>query len=323
MRLRVLHTTRYTYPSPIRDSQNELRLMPLSDADQTCLDFRLSTTPPARLFSYDLPTGRIHHFNLRAPHDTLAITAEALVVTFRHDPFAGLDLISDESGFYTREGVRQRYIEYLAPTERVPFHPEIDRIAAVARRQAGEGTASFLIALARALHRAFAFAPGSTHVNSTLQHILEHRRGVCQDFTHLMLAVCRRQGIPARYVSGYLYTGERTADNAGKREADEVETGQIVTGRITDEGYPAARAVAAAPSESELVGGDAMHAWVECLLPDEKWHGFDPTNNLLTNDSYIKVHYGRDYGDVPPVRGVYHGPAEHTLEVAVRVTADH
>src|SRR5437868_6691715 len=98
--------------------------MPLSDSDQTCLDFRLSTTPPTRLAAYDLPTGRVHHFNLRAPHSELTIRAESLVVTYRHDPFATLPLTGDDGEFYQRDGVRQRYAEYLAPTERVPLHPE-------------------------------------------------------------------------------------------------------------------------------------------------------------------------------------------------------
>ncbi len=313
MHLRVFHTTRYTYPSPAIESHNELRLMPLSDGDQTCLDFRLSTTPPAHLSAYDLPTGRVHYFDVRPPHSELVIQAESLVVTFKHDPFESLQLIADDSAFYAREGVRQRYAEYLLPTERVPLHPETDRIAAVARRQAGIGTASFLISLARLLHRVFTYAPGSTNVNTTLLQVLEHKQGVCQDFAHLMLAVCRRQGIPARYVSGYLYTGETTTQTS--LESDAALSAHATEGRTTETSRPL-------EAVKPWVSGDAMHAWVECLLPDERWHGFDPTNNLLTNDSYIKVHYGRDYGDVPPVRGVYRGPFAHTLHVSVRVLQD-
>lgn len=307
MRLRVYHTTRYQYPSAVTDSQNEVRLMPLSDSDQTCLDFRLSINPPARIFAYDLPSGRVHQFSLRAPHLELAITAESLVVTHRSNPFAHLQLVSDDGAFYTQEGVRQRYIEYLTPTDRVPLHPETDRIAAVARRQAGIGTASFLISLTRLLHKVFTYAPGATNVNTSLLQVLEQKQGVCQDFAHLMLAICRRQGIPARYISGYLFTGDRRSGTASVPESD----GETPTPKIPTD-----------PNDEELVGGDAMHAWVECLLPNERWHGFDPTNNLLTNDHYVKVHYGRDYGDVAPVRGVFHGPAGQSLQVAVRVTAD-
>ncbi|MCS6775511.1 MAG: transglutaminase family protein [Chloroherpetonaceae bacterium] len=295
MRLRVYHTTRYLYPQPARESHNELRLMPRSDDDQTCLDFRLSITPQARIFAYDLPSGRVHHFNYRPPHNTLTIQAEALVVTHRSDPFYFLQLTTEDRAFYQLEGVRQRYAEFLAPTPRVPLVEDADRIAAIARRQAGASTASFLISLTRALYRVITYTPGATHVNTSLQQVLEKRQGVCQDFAHLMLAVCRRQGIPARYISGYLYTGQRHEETEAHLTAE----------------LPA-----------PLVSGDAMHAWVECLMPDERWCGFDPTNNLLANDHYIKVHYGRDYNDVAPVRGVYHGPAEHTLEVSVRVVRE-
>jgi transglutaminase-like putative cysteine protease len=319
LRLRIYHTTRYTYPAPASESYNEVRLMPLSDSDQTCLDFRLSTTPAAPVFAYDLPTGRVHHFNVRAPHNELVIEAASLVVTHRRDPFAMLQLTNDDSEFYTREGVRQRYFEYLAPTDRVPLHPETDRIARVARKHAGVGTASFLIALTRALFRAFSYAPGATHVNTSLQQVLDHRRGVCQDFAHLMLAVCRRQGIPSRYIGGYLYTGEQEAGSAPeKRQAIVGMPEPSQEGRRHREPEPEQPR----PASSGLVSSDAMHAWVECLLPDGQWRGFDPTNNLLASDAYVKVHSGRDYGDVPPVRGVYHGPFAHTLDVSVHVTSE-
>jgi transglutaminase-like putative cysteine protease len=312
VRLRVFHTTRYSYPTPVAATHNEVRLMPLSDEDQICLDFRLSTSPPAHLFAYDLASGRVHHFDLQMPHSELTIHAESLVVTHRHDPFAGLPLTGEDDEFYTREAVRQNYAEYLAPTFRVQLHPETDRIASVARRQGSVGTASFLIALTRLLNRVLAYIPGSTNVNSTIQQVLEQKQGVCQDFAHLMLAICRRQGIPARYVSGYLYTGERPLTPAGSQS----------TVADSEAGESAASETSPPEGSGGLVSGDAMHAWIECLLPDNRWYGFDPTNNLLTNDAYIKVHYGRDYGDVPPVRGVYRGPFAHTLEVSVRVVAD-
>ncbi len=297
MRLRIFHTTRYVYPIPAGESHNEVRLMPLSDDDQTCLDFRLKLTPPARVFAYDLPSGRVHYFDTRERHEELAIRAESLVITHRQNPFRFLPTGDGETDreFYRRESVRQDYAEFLTATERVHLHPETDRIAAIARKQAsGAGTVPFLMALTRQLYRVLAYAPGTTSVNTTILHVLEHREGVCQDFAHLMLAICRRQGIPARYVSGYLYTGEDDPAHASK-----------------DPDAP-----------HGLVSGNAMHAWVECLLPDNRWHGFDPTNNLLANDYYIKVHTGRDYGDVPPVRGIYRGPFAHSLEVSVRVTSD-
>ena len=295
MRLRIRHITRYVYPIPAVESHNELRLMPLSDHDQTCLDFRLTLAPGARTPAYDLPSGRVHYFDTRIQHAELAIVAESLVVTHRKNPFLVLPPSEEDGEFYLRESVRQDYAEFLTGTKRVQLYPETDRIAAVARKQAsGAGTVAFLMALTRQLYRVLAYAPGATTVNTSVLQVLEQSQGVCQDFAHLMLAICRRQGIPSRYVSGYLYTGEGTGTESG-----------------SDPDAP-----------HGLKSGNAMHAWVECLLPDSQWHGFDPTNNLLTNDHYVKVHTGRDYGDVPPVRGIFRGPSAHMLEVDVRVVSD-
>lgn len=300
MRLRITHTTRYHYPTPASESHNELRLMPLSDDAQTCLDIRLELTPPAHIRAYDLPSGRVHFFDTRVRHSELAIQAQSLVITHRQNPFLFLPASQEDGEFYRRESVRQDYAEFLVPTERVQLYPETDRIAAIARKQAsGAGVVPFLMALTRQLNRVLTYAPGATNVKTSILHVLEHREGVCQDFAHLMLAVCRRQGIPSRYVSGYLYIGEdREEDRQGAFAGAEDEVPQ------------------------RLVSGSAMHAWVECLLPDNGWHGFDPTNNLLANDYYVRVHTGRDYGDVPPVRGVYRGPFAHTLDVSVHVAAD-
>lgn len=274
--------------------------MPVSDDDQTCLDFRLKTMPAAVQFAYDLPTGRVHHFDIRSPHRELKIEAESLVVTHRANPFALLPHTEDDENFYSQEHVRSGYAEYLMPTTLVQLHPETDRIAAVARKQSGPGTTSFLKALTRRLHRVLSYKPGATRVDSSILHVLEKNEGVCQDFAHLMLSICRRQSIPSRYVSGYLFTGRAAEDN---------ESGKSSLNESFD-------------TSAGLISGDAMHAWVECLLPDNRWHGFDPTNNLLTNDHYIKVHFGRDYTDVTPIRGIYRGSASHSLDVTVQIIHD-
>ena len=316
MRLRVNHTTRYAYATPATDSYNELRLMPLSDADQTCLDFRLTPTPRAAVFAYDLPSGRVHHFTVRQPHRELTIEAESLVVTRRTNPFDRLQLISPDMDYYDSEAVKQRHYEFLTPTERVPFVEETERIAAVAQKQSSGSAASFLIALTRLLHRVFTYAPGATNVNTSILQVLEQKQGVCQDFAHLMLAVCRKRGIPARYISGYLYTGAEKEDENELNLADDESDSAEKRWRDGRDGPRTGGA------NRPLVSGNAMHAWVECLLPGEQWCGFDPTNNLVVNAHYIKAHFGRDYGDLPPVRGLYRGPAAESLEVGVRVVVD-
>ena len=130
------------------------------------------------------------------------------------------------------------------------------------------------------LHRSFTYLPGSTWVVSPIEHILDSRQGVCQDYAHVMIAIARSWHIPACYVSGYLYM-----DGQG----------------------------------GEAVPQKATHAWVECRLPGLGWIGFDPTNRSLANERHIRVAVGRDYQDVAPVRGVFVGGGESRLDVEVRV----
>lgn len=287
MNLWVIHTTRYRYESMVTTSHNEMRLIPLSDTDQSCTQAHIGVQPSAPQFHYDMPSGRVHHVNIRTPHRELTIRMEARVATRLPDPVVGLDLYGEAGGFYGPERSAD-FCEWLFPTRRVPHdHPDVaDELEALTRRarDAAEGPSplAFLLALTRRIHQEFPYDSSATHVETTLEEVLSHhRRGVCQDFAHVMLAVCRREGIPARYVSGYLFTG------------------------------------------LGLHSGDVMHAWIECLVPDAEgrpvWRGFDPTNDLMANDAYVKVHRGRDYGDVTPIRGVVQGGGASTLEVDVRV----
>jgi transglutaminase-like putative cysteine protease len=280
----VQHITRYRYLKPVSHSHNEVRLMPTTDANQTCLVFNVTTDPEATVFHFDLPWGRVHHFDLIQPHVKLDITCEAVIETHRANPFEEMQLIEDDRSFYLLPDINEYYVDFLTPTLRVPILESTDIFAKQAYQQADSpATASFLIALTALLHSEFAYVPGSTTVDTPVPDVIRNRMGVCQDFAHLMLSICRRQQVPSRYVSGYLYTG------IGK---------------------------------DSLVSGDASHAWVECLLPGGQWLGFDPTNNLVVNDKYVKVQHGRDYGDVPPLRGVYRGPAAQELDVHVRVSAE-
>ncbi len=129
------------------------------------------------------------------------------------------------------------------------------------------------------IHREFLYAAGTTSVSTHLEEAFQLRRGVCQDFTHVMLGLCRSVGIPARYASGYLYNGPRDT----------------------------------------LVGAQASHAWCEVYLPEIGWIGFDPTNNNLADERYVKIAVGRDYEDVAPVGGSYRGTASCRMDVEVLV----
>jgi transglutaminase-like putative cysteine protease len=303
MRLRVIYATRYLYSEPVTDSHNEVRLMPFNDEEQTRVHFQIATRPAMPIFNYEHPYGRVHHFNLRQRHQELALTAESVVLTHRRTLFTDEDTPTLDPAFYRQDSVASDYAEYLAPTKRVPLLHEADGLAEEARRSAESiAPGDTVRSVMNAIHTGFAYLPGSTTVDTALTEVLAAGAGVCQDFTHLMLSICRRMGIPARYVSGYLFTGEQA-------------TPKGLTQRLSQEISPERES-------SSLSGGDATHAWVECLLPNGHWYGFDPTNNLLANDSYIKVHHGRDYDDVTPLRGLYKGHAETTLEVSVRVVEE-
>ncbi len=283
----VSHQTRHTYPVPACDSHNEIRLQPLSDDQQELLGFSVRCDPPAHFHHYDLQWGRVHHFHVREAHSCLTVEACSRIRTLLNDPFEG-NACDPEMPDTVPVPVRGEQAEWLLSSGRVPLvdpdcNIELDALARLARqeRDAG-GVVGFATAVMRLIHREWPYTTNATHVGTTLPELLRDRRGgVCQDFAHLMLGICRRNGIPSRYVSGYLYTGRG------------------------------------------LHSGDVMHAWVECLVPTVDgrwvWRGFDPTNNLLAGKSYIKVHFGRDYADVTPTRGIYCGAAATSLEVQVRV----
>jgi transglutaminase-like putative cysteine protease len=264
------------------DSYNEVRLMPLTDSSQRCLSFDLQIRPYAKVFSYPNTGGMVHHFSIREPHSLLEVHAVATVETYLLDPFAGVDLVSDDMSFYRDEAVRQANVEFLGENRFTPFLPEVRDLVGDLH-QPSMSAASFLIALNGYLHSFLSYDPDVTHVYSTLEDVIAARGGVCQDFAHFALACCRSAGIPAKYVSGYLYGGP----------------GSSVRGEL------------------------ATHAWIECLLPGGRWLALDPTNNLLAGENYIRVHVGRDYTDVSPTRGTYLGCPASKLEVSVRVVELH
>ena len=155
-----------------------------------------------------------------------------------------------------------------------------DFVAAAGIAPIGE-PGSAVAHLAEAIHAAFDYVPGTTSAESPIEHILASRRGVCQDYTHVMIAIARSWGIPARYVSGYLH--------------------------VSGDGGP--------------IPGNATHAWAECLLPGAGWVGFDPTNRGLAGEGHIRIAVGRDYRDVSPTRGVRQGGDAVALDVEVTARA--
>jgi transglutaminase-like putative cysteine protease len=219
-------------------------------------------------------------------HQYLRVEAESVVMI--HDARAnGAGVLLADYGA-AAAGVQEEYFEYLAPTNYVPHLPGLQQLI-VQSEQESDGTChGFVQAASDLVHRSFRYEQGATHVHSSIEDSLQSRAGVCQDFAHLLLAILRMRGFPGRYVSGYLVP----------RRALDART---------------------AAGIEDVIGGQASHAWIEALLPETGWVGLDPTLGAPVATHHIRVAYGRDYGDVAPVRGVYRGHAGQRLSVDVRV----
>jgi transglutaminase-like putative cysteine protease len=284
-RCRVLHSTEFVYDGPVYESYNELRLRPIHDDYQSCLSFRLVTTPASQGSSYRDAYGNwVHHFNILADHRRLTIQADSLILLHEAPaPQPGSLLLSTLDSM--RDDLLEEHFDWLAPSAYVPHLPPLLEISRAAEQGSDGSAAGFAQAASDFIHNNFVYMKGATHVHSSAADSLALRAGVCQDFAHVLLGVLRMRGLPARYVSGYLVTG-----SAG----------------------PEAR-------QEEIIGGQASHAWTEVLLPGQGWAGLDPTLGKPVELRHVRVAYGRDYGDVPPVRGVYKGRAGQSLSVDVRI----
>jgi transglutaminase-like putative cysteine protease len=277
----ISHLTRYTYSEFITASFMEVRMRPRSDDRQTCTSFNIKLSPAARVLSYqDYLQNTIHFFDIPGAHHQLAINVESVVeVRPRPDlpealpPLAWDALHVDRFDRDCYDMLQPGH--FTTPTDLTrAFAVELG----VGRR---DDPLTALSALNTAIYHAMDYEQSVTTVDSPVDVALASRKGVCQDFAHIMATLVRGLEIPCRYVSGYLF-----------HHVDNVER--------------------SAP--------DASHAWVEAWLPELGWVGFDPTNNVLCGDRHIRVCVGLDYADTAPTRGVFTGDAETSLEVNVRVS---
>lgn len=280
MQLCTRHRTHYQYVGQSSSSHNEIRLKPLTNDDQRCLEYKVTISPKTNVFEYETIGGFVNHFAVNEPHGELDVVAESVVETLDRNPFESLDLVANDLDWYLDKPRRQEYAEFLAESPFVQFLPEVEAMTTAGLAECSGNTATFLLNLKAQIFNDFAYQPNVTSVHSLLDEVLSLKAGVCQDFSHLMIACCRQAGIPARYVSGYLYLGVN----------------------------------------HELLGGtEATHAWIEALVPSGQWIAIDPTNDILVDERYIKVHVGRDYSDVTPVKGVYTGFGTESMTVTVAV----
>lgn len=278
----IRHLTKFLYSNPVSESMMETRMHPRSDQSQRCLTFHLSVSPRCRVFSFrDHLANHVHHFDIPGQHGQLVIVAESLVDM---QPWAGVPSFLAPDAWAELDATVEQgdYWEMLAPSEFAKPTPLLDELAAKLDVRRRDDPLMVLHQLNQQIYDYFDYKPKSTSVDSPIDVALTSRNGVCQDFSHIMIALIRTKlRIPCRYVSGYLYHGDRFKDRSAS---------------------------------------SATHAWIEALLPQLGWVGFDPTNLLVAGDRHIRTAIGRDYDDVPPTHGMFRGRARSELTVAVRVT---
>jgi transglutaminase-like putative cysteine protease len=278
----IRHLTRFRYSQPISESIMETRMHPRSDSNQHCLTFSLSVSPRCRVFTYrDHLGNNVQHFDIPGEHNQLVIVAES-VVEQQELPEVPAFLSPDAWEALDEKVEAGDYWEMLLPSTFAVETPALTLLA----QQMGVTRRDDPLMLVRELNQRlfdyFRYVPRSTRVDSPIDEAIVSGEGVCQDFAHTMIALLRHVRIPARYVSGYLYRGREDHDRSTP---------------------------------------DATHAWVDVLLPQLGWVGFDPTNNLIAHHRHIRTAVGRDYADVPPTHGIFRGKTDSELYVAVQVEA--
>jgi transglutaminase-like putative cysteine protease len=291
LELEVVHDTRYDYAAAVSVAHHLAHLQPMQDNEQQLLAFDLAVepSPTQRTASVDSMGNAQLHFSLAQPHRRLHVVAKSRVQLAPR--WAGLQ--AQASPPWDEVASSLRYVggaPYVPALEFALPSPYVPRLQALRDYGApsfepGRPVAAVAIELMQRVHADFLYQSQSTDVDTPLATVLEQRRGVCQDFAHLLAGVLRMWGLPARYVSGYLLT-------------------QPPAG-----GAP-------------MVGADASHAWVQVWCPGTPgvrggWLDLDPTNRVLPDTGHVRVAVGRDFGDVTPLRGVIRGGGRHTLTVGV------
>ncbi|TVR54103.1 MAG: transglutaminase family protein [Puniceicoccaceae bacterium] len=287
MRFSIVHKTSYRYAMPAYESFMEVRLTPLTNRTQRLIQRHLRIEPDTGTARYlDYFGNAVEHFSVIRRHSSLSLTAVSEVETFPAEvsPEAVDISLSEARQIFNRRTID--LFEYLMPSAAIALSRPIRRQAALLLHP-GDQLGEALQRLLAWFRENFTYEAGSTSIDTPVHEVLETRRGVCQDFAHLFIALLRSSGIPARYVCGYIET-----------EAE----------RRASEG-----------TAPRLVGASESHAWVEVALPGGEWYPLDPTNHCLAGERHVMVACGRDYHDTTPTRGVFKGAVSQRLDVSVKM----
>lgn len=282
---RIEHRTTYTYDDDVTGSYGQFHLRPRDLDWQTCSAHEIRIEPEAAdVFRHiDLYGNTSSYFHVTHPHTELVITAISIVDVARRDlDPAALATPWERARPHVRPDQPDAWeaTDFTFPSPYVEVPPGIEAYARTSF-PAGRPIGEAATELMHRVHDDFTYKFGSTKVSTKVSDLLERRTGVCQDFSHFMVSGLRSLGLAGRYVSGYLATRPP-------------------------------------PGRPRLVGADASHAWVGCWVPGTGWLDLDPTNDRIIDESHATVAWGRDYGDVPPVKGVIFSEAKRSeLKVSV------
>jgi len=288
MRYKIRHITEYQYQEMVSIGHNRLCLVPLNYNGQQCLssNIKVSPTPDELVYQTDFFGNTLLFISIYKDHDQLEIVSESMVdIENRanadrafNSPVAWEEVKNQVS---VHSDVYADVMQYTLPSIHVPTSEAIRKFAYDCFPQ-GATLWNGCQSLMQKIYSSLDFTPGFTTVNTPVESVLTSRKGVCQDFAHLMIACLRNMGLPARYVSGYIET-------------------------------------VPPPGKQKLAGSDASHAWVSVYFPEIGWVEFDPTNNLLPSHNHITVAVGRDYFDVAPIKGIIFSSGQQQIVVKVDV----
>ena len=288
MILEVSHKTVYHYTAPVAQAHHLVHLAPRKHERQRIIRHTLlvEPAPASRRDFIDYFGNPASTVAIESSHSELMIHSRSVIGVDAPPPIDLAASLPWNKVAAELAPARKRYdidvVQYLMPSQHIAITPALMEFARVSFEH-GRPLLECARDLTARIHKEFAYDNAATDVATTIEHVLKIRRGVCQDFAHVLIGAMRAFCLPARYVSGYLLT----KPPEGKEK---------------------------------LVGTDASHAWVSVWSPGIGWVDFDPTNNLIPQDEHVTIAYGRDFQDVSPVTGVLLGGGAHQIEVAVDVS---
>lgn len=288
MKYRVRHYTEYSYQEPVSMCYNRLCLRPINTASHECISSEIKIVPIPDEITYrtDFYGNELVFFSIYKEHKKLRINSNSIVKLENPDntsrAFESKVLWKEVNEMLVSDSIRlHEIVQYTLPSQYIPYSEIIKSFAAECFAE-NATLWDACNSLMQKIHKTLEFKPGFTTVNTPVEEVLKVKKGVCQDFAHLMISCLRNFGLPARYVSGYIETTPP-------------------------------------PGKPKMVGADASHAWVSVYFPDIGWVEFDPTNALIPSFKHIVIAYGRDYFDIAPIKGIVFSSGNQKLTVRVDV----